>query len=359
MPLSRFHTREPLDDLEEGVVSLAPATVFLQRRVERVHKRGPGERDVIAIGVVEHQAKVLLLKIDQEARTEIAGEHLRRVVLHRPRGARAPRNHLPGPLEIYALRFREYERFGDAEVVDRDGDLIRELAGLSRTVTADVDDGLPERLEKRHGAFRIIFFAADHDREPRFDRADLAAGHRRVERLEWRSIGGGALCDLAGGRRADRAHVDRQETGMSARRDAVRPEGHGLPGGRARPHGDDDVLALGDLARGAHHGRTEVLERLRASQRAIRHRDREACLHRVSRHRGAHDPEPDESDALHLEAGQFSMSSSRERNTLRSPASSDTRKVPSSVTSTFTEATRRSSVTWMNPAVRASSFAIA
>src|SRR2546428_10920908 len=108
MPLSRFHTREPLDDLEEGVVSLAPATVFLQRRVDRVHKRGPGERDVIAIGVVEHQAKDLLLKIDHEARKEIAGEHLRGVVLHSPRGARATRNNLPGPLKSYALRFHEY-----------------------------------------------------------------------------------------------------------------------------------------------------------------------------------------------------------------------------------------------------------
>jgi len=44
------------------------------------------------------------------------------------------------------------------------------------------------------------------------------------------------------------------------------------------------------------------------------------------------------------------MSSSLERNTLRSPPASDTRKVPSSVTSTLTEATSSSSVTWIQTA---------
>jgi hypothetical protein len=124
---------------------------------------------------VEDVAQVLLLVVDHEARLEIAGEHLRRVVLHRPRAPRAAGDHLPGALEVDAHRGREHERLRDAEVVDRDRDLVRELAGLPRAVPADVHDRLPERLEQRPRALDVDVVAADHDREARLDRTDLAA----------------------------------------------------------------------------------------------------------------------------------------------------------------------------------------
>src|SRR5206468_7328407 len=151
---------------------------------------------MVAVRVVEHEPQILLLQVDHEAGTEIAGEHLWGVVLHGPRGARATRDHLPRALEVDALRFCEDEGLRDSEVVDRDGDLVRELAGLSRAVIADVHDRLPERLEERHRALYVRGVAADHDREPRLDRADLATGHGRVERSEWRAVLRRALGEL-------------------------------------------------------------------------------------------------------------------------------------------------------------------
>src|SRR5204863_2224529 len=130
----------------------------------------------------------------------------------------------------------------------------------------------------------------------------------------------------------------------------------GLDVGRARDHRDHDVRPFGHSFRGRHDRRARLREGLRAIQGAIRDRDGKTRFDGVSRDRRAHDPEAHNSDALHH---QFSISSSRERKTLRSPVSSETRNVPSSVTSTLTEATSSSSVTWMNPEDRASSFAIA
>src|SRR2546422_8954317 len=150
--LARFDPRKPLDDSQQGVVALLAAAVLLERRVERVHQRAAGEGDVLRERALEDETEVLLLEVDHEARPEVPGEHLRGVVLHRPRGSRAAGDDLPGALEIDALRLREHERLGDAEVVESHGDLVRELASLPRAVIADVDDGLAERLEERHRA---------------------------------------------------------------------------------------------------------------------------------------------------------------------------------------------------------------
>src|SRR3989442_7396984 len=65
--------------------------------------------------VVEDQAEVLLLKIDHEARTEVAREHLRRVVLHRPGRSRAAGDDLARALEIDALRFRSEEHTSELQ----------------------------------------------------------------------------------------------------------------------------------------------------------------------------------------------------------------------------------------------------
>src|SRR6266568_2186325 len=197
MSLSRFHTREPFDDLQERVVPVATTAVLLQRCVEGVHEGGSGKGNMVAIRVIEYEPQILLLQVDHEAGTEVAREHLRRVVLHGPRGARTTRDHLPRTLEIDALRLRENEGLRYAEVVDGDSDLIRELARLARAVIADVHDRLSERLEEGHRALHSRFVATDHDREPGFDRADLAAGDRRVEGVKRRAARGRALRDLA------------------------------------------------------------------------------------------------------------------------------------------------------------------
>src|SRR5438093_6625595 len=182
---------------------------------------GPRQRHVVHERVVEYEAQILLLKVDHEARAEVTGQHLRRVVLHRPRGAGAARDDLASALEIDPLGFRKDERLRDAEIVDGDGDLVRELAGLTRAVIADMDDRLAKSLEERRGALQVGLVPADHDREPRFDRTDLAARYRRVKRSEWRPVRGRALREVARRRGADGAHVDRQQSIVGATRDAV------------------------------------------------------------------------------------------------------------------------------------------
>ena len=272
---------------------------MLQRVVQGVHEGGPGQRNVVDERVVEHEAQILLLKIDHEARTEITGEHLRRVVLHRPRRAGTARDDLARALEIDALGFREDKGLGDAEVVDGDGDLVRELAGLARAVIADVDDRLAKSLEERHGALHVGLVPADHDREPGFDRTDLAARYRRVECAEGWPVRGRALREVARRGRTDGAHIDRQQSFVCTARDAVGAEHDGLDVGRVGDHRHHDVAAFGDFAGGANGRRTGIRKRLRAIDRPIRDRDGEACLQRVARHRGAHDPEAHEADALH------------------------------------------------------------
>src|SRR2546426_9002363 len=101
--LARFDPRKPLDHSQQGVVALLAAAILLERCVERVHQRAAGEGDVLRKRALEDEAEVFLLEVDHEARPEVPGEHLRGVVLHRPRGSRAAGDDLPGALEIDAL----------------------------------------------------------------------------------------------------------------------------------------------------------------------------------------------------------------------------------------------------------------
>src|SRR4026208_1977149 len=147
-PYARLDLRESLDHLDERVIPFATAAVLLQRVVELVNERGARKRDVVCERVVEDEAQILLLQIDHETGPEVSGTPLRRVVVHRPRGSRATGDDLARLLEVDALRRGEHERFGHTEVVDGDGDLVCELAGLARAVIADVHDRLAQSPEE-------------------------------------------------------------------------------------------------------------------------------------------------------------------------------------------------------------------
>jgi len=74
--MSRFQPEKPLDDFQEGVVSLR-ARRHLSATPFKGHGRGPYRAgNMVAVRVVEHEPEILLLQGDHETGAEIAGEHL-------------------------------------------------------------------------------------------------------------------------------------------------------------------------------------------------------------------------------------------------------------------------------------------
>ena len=75
------------------------------------------------------------------------------------------------------------QRLADADHVGGDQDLVDHLGVLARAGRALVDDRLAHGLEERLQGLDDLLVAADHDRQPGFSRADVAAGDRRVDRV--------------------------------------------------------------------------------------------------------------------------------------------------------------------------------
>jgi hypothetical protein len=75
----------------------------------------------------------------------------------------------------------EDQRLAHRLDVQRDDDLVGDLADLARTGIADQGDVLAHRLEERLRAVEGRLGAADHDGQRGCLGADLAAGDRRVD----------------------------------------------------------------------------------------------------------------------------------------------------------------------------------
>ena len=84
---------------------------------------------------------------------------------------------------------------------------------LARAGGPLVDDRLAHDLEERPEGIDDVFLAADHDRQPRFAGADVAAGDGRVDGVD--SFGLGGLGDLDGQRRLAGRHVDEHGPGLA------------------------------------------------------------------------------------------------------------------------------------------------
>ena len=127
---------------------------------------------------------------------------------------RAAANRLQHRLEIQPGARAVEQAFADANHGAGDHDLIAHLRVLAGAGPALVDDVLAHDLEERRHARDRVGVAADHDRQRRVARADVAARHRRVD-------GGGTLGargrrDLDREARLGRRHVDGDRRRLAA-----------------------------------------------------------------------------------------------------------------------------------------------
>ena len=109
-------------------------------------------------------------------------------------------------LEIEAGARAVEQALADADHRAGDHDLIAHLGVLAGAGPALVHDVLAHDLEQRRHARDRVGVAADHDRERRVARADVAAGHRRVNRRG--TLGARSRRDLDRQAGLGRGHVD-------------------------------------------------------------------------------------------------------------------------------------------------------
>jgi hypothetical protein len=177
--------------------------------------------------------------------------------------------------------------------------IVDELDHLALAdLLADVDDQLAHRLEERAGALEVLRRPAGHDRQRAVLGLRARAGHRRVDERNaaLRELAGDAAA-VAGG---DRRHVHAQRAIRGAFGDAVVAEQDLLDLRAVDHHRDDDVAGPADLGGGPRDG-AAVLGRPRLGPLASAVVDGQLVPRatQIGRHARAHDPQPDEPDALH------------------------------------------------------------
>src|SRR5580692_7937084 len=155
---------------------------------------------------LEREVQVFLVERNAEARLKIALDHALAVDLENAGSGESTHQRLTDASRVGAGFGGEDERLADGPDGQSDDDLVGDLRRLSVAVAADKRDVLAHEREDRLDLLERAFGAADHDREARRLRADLAAGNRRVEIFAAEFVH--LLSELLGGDRRDRAHVN-------------------------------------------------------------------------------------------------------------------------------------------------------
>ena len=160
-----------------------------------------------------------------------------------------------------------------------------------------VNDRLAHRLEQRPHALERPGVAAGHDRQRRVARADVAARHRRIERLRASALA--AACAIS-------TASDGSVVVMSTSTEPARVPGeHAVlgevdvahVGGKAH-HREDDVGLLRRAARGdPTQARAAIEQRLRLVARPREHGDARSAAEQVPAHREPHHAGADPGDA--------------------------------------------------------------
>ena len=180
--------------------------------------------------------------LDKEARRKVPGQRARRHILQLPaaRGARTDgRQHL---LRVQAGVFGVDQRLGVGCGRARHRNLVGRLGVLPAACRAHQDDVFAHALEEREGFFKVLFVAADHDREGGVARAAVPAGDRRVHHAD--ALGLALLIQPLRQRRRGGGHIDGQRPGFGGLEDAALPAEHLLDVAWVADHHKDVVRVL-------------------------------------------------------------------------------------------------------------------
>ena len=116
---------------------------------------------------------------------------------------------------------------------------------------------LPTGAERLDG----LPIAADHDRQSRFLRSDVAAGDRSIDAVD--AAGGSRLGDLDRQRRIARGHIDEHHARAAAGQRAIGPQHHRSHIGRKTDDRENNVRGCGDQLRAVCPASAKRLERRR------------------------------------------------------------------------------------------------
>src|SRR6202451_4036045 len=135
-----------------------------------------GQADTERTRSLQREVQVLLMQRNAEARLEIALDHAFAVDLENAGCGESAHQRLAHAGRSGAGFGGEDERLTDGLDRQGDDDLVRDLGRLSVAIAADKRDVLAHEREDRLDLLERALGAADHDREARRLRADLAAG---------------------------------------------------------------------------------------------------------------------------------------------------------------------------------------
>ena len=187
------------------------------------------------------------------------------------------------------------QRLAHADHRAGDHDLVAHLGVLARPRPALIENPLAHRLEQRHQAVDGRLVAADHDRQRRVARADVAARDRRIHGVG--ALRPRRLVDLLRQRRFGRRHVDEDLTGARGREQSVGAEIDLAHVGREADDGEHDIGLVADRLRRVGPGRAVLDQAEGFFLRSRADDDRVALVQDVAAHRSAHDTGPDPADA--------------------------------------------------------------
>ena len=223
-----------------------------------------------------------------ETRLEVAVEHALAVVLEDLRVGEAAEQRLAHLAAVDPVFCRKSKGLGDRQHAHAGDDLVGRLGHLAGAGSADMHDVLAHAFEGGQGFGKTCIRTAGHDRQRAGDGADLAARHRGIDEID--SGGSEIDADLARGGGGNGAHVDGDEAGCRALRDAAHHFGDIR---RIGDHRDHQFVAAGCFGRAGGALCAGFEQRPHRFGAARPDGDGMAALDEIERHRAPHDAEAD------------------------------------------------------------------
>ena len=174
--------------------------------IQRMGKGETGEGEVHPFCFREGDAHVLDEVFDEEAGIEVAVDNPRAKVRQRPTSRCPGSDRLHDRFQIEPRFVTVEQSLADADHHGSDQRLINHLCMLPGAGGTLVDDRLAHRFPARLQSVDHFLIAANHDRQPRFLRTDVAARHRRIDAVH--TFGFGCLVDFLSQRRLAGGHIN-------------------------------------------------------------------------------------------------------------------------------------------------------